>query len=591
MEKPANTRGVTLQRVEAMHDADVLIIGAGINGAGTFRELCLNGVRCLLVDAEDFGAGATSASTRIAHGGLRYLENGEIRLVAEATRERNRLLRNAPHYVTPLLITIPFFSWFGGLVGSAAKLFRIERPLRSRGLILIKTGLAVYDWLGRSRRAMPLHSVQRRKQARRLIPALHPAVRGIASYYDARISHAERLAFELVSDGLASNPASVALNHCRLVGLQAGEVALRDEETGSILTVRPKLLVNASGAWIDAVNGLLGAPVGESRLIGGTKGSHILVENKQLREAIADRCFSYDDGDGRMCVAYAMEALVLLGSSDIRVNDPDEAVCDDDEVAYFLRTIRLIFPSVAVDRSQIRYRFCGVRPLPFTGTKNTVNISRDHSIHRQPPQDQRSFPVLSLVGGKWTTFRAFAEQATDRILGELGRARQRSTCDLPIGGGRLFPAGRAARARWIAEVLAEAPAGADRLERLLRRYGTTAAQVARFCAEAPDVSLPGAPTYSEREVRYLVRFEMARTIEDLVYRRMMLAMEGQLSFVLLMRLASILADELGCGIDAQAAAAGLLQPAIARLRRENGVDLTGELEQFLRSPELVGTAP
>ena len=588
MDAKVDARGAALQQAALADRVDVLIIGAGINGAGTFRDLCINAVPCLLVDAEDFGAGATSASTRIAHGGLRYLENGEIRLVAEATRERNRLLRNAPHYVSPLLITIPSFSRFGGTFETLGKLVGIERPIRSRGLLLIKAGLTIYDWLGRRERALPRNSVIGRRRGRRLLPSLNPDIKGVASYYDARISHAERLAYELVADGLAACPSAIALNHCRVISASGQDVALRDEESGTAFSIRPRIVVNASGAWIDVVNASLERGDEAGRLIGGTKGSHILVENAALREAMGGRCFSYDDGSGRMCVAYALGELVLLGSSDIRVDSPAEAVCSDDEVHYFLRTIRLIFPSIDVNDEQIRYRFCGVRPLPFVDTKNTVDISRDHSIVRDPPTATRAFPILSLIGGKWTTFRAFSEQVTDRAIAELGRSRRASTRDLPIGGGKSFP-DEAGWRRWIEEISAEIPIGAGRLETLLRRYGSTGRRIAAFCASRSDAPLPAAPSYSDPEIRYLVRFEMARNVEDLVYRRTMLAMEGQLSFALLVQLASIVIDEIGLkagrGLEAQ------LAPIVARLTRENGVDFTAEMGQFSERLALAETAP
>ena len=580
-------RDLTVSRASALGKVDVLIVGAGINGAATFRELCLNGVNCLLVDAEDFGAGATSASTRLAHGGLRYLENGEFRLVAEATRERNKLLQNAAHYVTPLLVTIPSFSQLGGLFTSAVKLLGVQRPMRLRGLALIRIGLTIYDWLGRSGRALPRHKMTSRRQALRLLPRLHPGVCGIASYYDARISHTERMAYELVADGLDANPSAVAVNHCRVLGMSGDGVSIRDEETAAVFTIKPKLMVNACGAWIDDVNRVLGD---KGHLIGGTKGSHIMVDNPELREALGGRCFSYDDGSGRMCVAYATGRLVMLGSSDIRVDNAENIVCDEAEVAYFLATIRLIFPTVAVDRSQIRYRFCGVRPLPFADVKETVNISRDHSIYRLDPRPDRPFPVLSLIGGKWTTFRAFAEQAADKVLLELGRPRHRSTLDLAIGGGRSFPVRATDRKRWISDVVSNIRIEAERAEVLLTRYGTTARAIAIFCAEAPDAPLLGASDYSQQEIRYLIRFEMVWTLEDLIYRRTTLAMDGTLNFDLMVELAGIIVDERHSADDRQAALNDVLRLPVRRLWRENGIDFIRDLGRFNEvhaSPEVV----
>jgi glycerol-3-phosphate dehydrogenase len=569
-------RDDALARLGDDNAVDVLIVGAGINGCGTFRDLALQGVRCLIVDREDFGAGASSASTRMAHGGLRYLENGEFRLVAEATRERNRLLRNAAHAVAPLLVTIPSFSILGGLVQSAGKLFGIERKIRSRGVVLLKLGLSLYDALGRRQSAMGRHKMTSGAGVLALLPDLHPAVRGLASYYDAAISHAERIAFELVADGLAANPHCLAINHCSVVRGEGPALILRDLLGERDHVVTPKLVINAAGAWIDAVNDR----IGPSRpLIGGTKGSHLILDNPALRTAMQGRAFSFDDGSGRMCIAYPLGDMVLLGSTDIRVSDPDRAVCDDAEIDYLIGAIRVIFPLIDVGREQIRYRFCGVRPLPRSTRADTVNISRDHSIVRREPDAAVPYPVLSLVGGKWTTFRAFAEQVTDQVLSSLGVARTRGTQDMPIGGGRDFPADAGARQAWVERVGLESGCLPARAEILLSRYGTRGAAVAAFCAAGPDRPLSSAADYSEREILFLVRHEMAATLDDIVYRRTTLAMWGRLSFPLLCEIAGIVAQARGVP------ALDLLADIVPRLLRENGIDYAADLRRAAEAPE------
>jgi glycerol-3-phosphate dehydrogenase len=394
------SRRDALAKLAAMRVIDVLIVGAGVNGAGSFRELCINGVNCVIVDREDFGAGATNASTRIAHGGLRYLETGQLRLVAEATLERNRLLQNAPHYVKPLLITIPSFSRFGGVLASVGKMVGKVWPMNTRGVVLVKIGLVIYDWLGRKQRSLPLHRIDGRRNALTILPDLNPDIAGICSYYDARITHTERLTFELIQAGLDANPASLAINHVALKGFHDGAVLLRDECEGIDLTIRPRVLVNAGGAWIDDVNDLMGQA---DHLIGGTKGSHIMVRNETLRHAMDGRAFSFDDGGGRMCVAYEAFGLVMLGTSDIRVDHADDATCSEDEIAYFLDKIRIVFPKIEVRRDEVKYAFVGVRPLPQATAGATVNISRDHSFKWHEPKPDRPFPILSLIGGKWTT--------------------------------------------------------------------------------------------------------------------------------------------------------------------------------------------
>jgi glycerol-3-phosphate dehydrogenase len=569
------SRESVLRRFDVPARFDVLIIGAGINGAATFRDLALQGVRCAIVDREDFGAGASSSSTRIAHGGLRYLENGEIGLVAESTRERNLLLHNAAHSASPLLSIIPSFSLFGGALGTIGKLIRKGRgsATRSRGLLLTRLGLVFYDWLGRKQRVLPKAALYWGDASRQLLPGLHPAVRGFVSYYDAKVSHPERIAFELVADGLAANPDCLALNHCEFDRHRAGEVFLRDRLSGHELIVMPKLVINACGAWIDLVNQRIGPT---PPLIGGTKGSHVVIDNARLREVIAGRAFLFDDGSGRMCVAYTLDNMVLLGSTDARIDNPDEAVCDDQEVEYLLGAIRLIFPFVEVRRDQIKFRFSGVRPLSRSRSEDTFNISRGCSIARRDADPTTPFPVLSLVGGRWTTFRAFGQRATDRVLAELELSRRQSTENLPIGGGNQFPRDDEGRRRWAAQVANDTGLVVTTVEELLARYGTRARQVAAFCAAGSDAPLVDAPEYSEREIAYLVQYEMAATLEDIVFRRTTLAVWGRITFQMLCRLAAIAVQARGLNALQEDE---LLASIIQRLKRENGIDYLAELDR------------
>ncbi len=253
-------RKAALAAAASLGSVDVLIIGAGINGAGTFRDLSLQGVRALIVDREDFGAGASMASSRMAHGGLRYLENGEFRLTAEATRERNLLLRNAPHMVRPLPIAIPFFSRTAGLLTALKRMSGAKTSLRERGFFMAEIGLLFYDWFGRSDRTMPLHGRMLGRRLRDRFPALHARTLAVSTYYDATVSMPERIALELIDDGLAASPASVALNHCEVTGLDGDTVRLRDRLGGGSFGVKPRLVLNAAGAWIDRVNGTLATP-------------------------------------------------------------------------------------------------------------------------------------------------------------------------------------------------------------------------------------------------------------------------------------------------------------------------------------------
>jgi glycerol-3-phosphate dehydrogenase len=428
-----------LARLRATRSVDVLIIGGGINGAGLLRELALNGVDALLVDKADFAAGATSASSRMIHGGLRYLENGEFRLVRESLHERNRLLKNAPHAVKPLPTTIPIFSRWSGFANATAKFFdRTSKPSK-RGAALVKIGLTLYDLFTARDRVLPTHTFASRTAALRTRPLLHSGIVCTATYYDAWIPLPERLCLELIDDALAAHPGAQALNYVAAIANAAdGSVTLRDEITGEHFPVTPRVVVNATGAWIDFANTALGA---STRFIGGTKGSHLIVDHPELLAATAGQQLFYENEDGRICIFFPLHGKVLVGSTDIRIENPDDAVCDEREIDYMLQSVRTVFPVIKIGREHIVSRFCGVRPLPASEAGFTGRISRDHARRDLPPSPPgRPWPVYSLVGGKWTTFRAFAEQVADKIFADLGRTRRTATHDTPIGGREPEPA-------------------------------------------------------------------------------------------------------------------------------------------------------
>ena len=416
-------------------NVSVLIVGGGINGIGCFNELALQGIDVLLVEKSDFCAGTSAAMTRVIHGGLRYLENAEFRLVRESLRERNRLFRNAPHYVKPLPTTIPIFNWASGMVPAVRNLLRWPTKPGDRGALVIKTGLTLYDLLAGRRSPLPRHRFRSRREALALRPSLNPGIICTATYYDARITYPERLCLELVQDAETACPQAHALNYVRLQSASGGNVTLRDEISGETCTVRPKIVVNAAGAWIDGVNRDIGRP---SHFIGGTKGSHIVLDHPELVRATGDDMIYFVNRDGRICIFYAVQGRIVAGATDIPTTDP-ETSCDDSEVDYILQSMQQAFPSIRIDRSHVVFRFCGVRPLPRSNALTPGQISRDHSFPVLPPGNGIDFPIYSLVGGKWTTFRALAEQVTDELLRVLGRPRLRSSAHLPIGGGKGYP--------------------------------------------------------------------------------------------------------------------------------------------------------
>jgi glycerol-3-phosphate dehydrogenase len=524
-------------------EISVLIVGAGINGIGTFRDLALNGVDVLLVDRGDFCSGASAASSHMAHGGIRYLENGEFRLVREAVQERNRMIKNAPHIVRPLPTTIPIFKYFSGLLNAPLKFLGwLDKP-SERGSVIIKLGLILYDAYTGRRRTVPRHQFQSRSASLNRWKKLSPEIVNTATYYDGLISNPERLAFELVLDAEADNVNVHAINYVSMIGGNNDVVILRDELTDETFELHPKLLINAAGPWIDFANYNLGL---STRYIGGTKGSHLVLDHPELRAAIGEHEFFFENKDGRIVLIFPLYDRVLVGTSDIRVEHPDEAVCTDEEVDYFIEMIARVFPTVNVTPEHVVFRFTGVRPLPSSSAGSTAQVSRDHSIEvLSGDWTSLHFPVYSLVGGKWTSFRAFAEQVTDKALEFLGKTRRRNTRELPIGGGRGYSTDSHEQKRQIDGIAAWTGLDKERLQALYSRYGSRAEAVATFVKRAADEPLKSLPEYTRREIAFLGLHEKIQHLDDLILRRTMLAMLGRLSKERIEELAEVLGDCLG----------------------------------------------
>ena len=499
-------------------EVDVLIIGGGINGCGTFRDLCAQGINCLLLERTDFCAGASAASSRLMHGGLKYLETGEFRLVRESAEERNRLLRNAAHYVSPLSSILPLRSRFGGIIPSIRRFLRLPARMDDRGSIITRLGLLLYDIYGRSFRVMPTHEMLSRARLDRLVPGMDKGIIGAGLYYEGQISHAERLGVELILDGEKLNPASRALNHVTVETQADGIVTYRHE--GTTHRVRPKVIVNAGGAWIDSVNAALGL---QTRLMGGSKGAHLVVENQALHSALNGNMIYFGTADGRVNLVYPFMGRVLIGSTDIKCEDPDKAICSQQEADYLRATVREIFPDIEVTEDQIRHRFSGVRPLP-NAEGDIGLVTRDHSIA------QLNLPggttVLCLIGGKWTTFRKFSEEATDKVLKLLSAPRTCSTEDMQIGGGKGYPS-TDGRDDWIGTCAASTGIGKNRIEVLLGRYGTRAQDIAAELGE--DRPLNSLPDYSIEELSWIAGNERVGELDDLLFRRTSIAISGRLT--------------------------------------------------------------
>ncbi|MCJ7824595.1 MAG: glycerol-3-phosphate dehydrogenase/oxidase [Anaerolineales bacterium] len=577
------SRDQRILHLQTNPEVSVLVVGAGINGIGVFWDLALQGVDVLLVDRGDYASGASAASSHMAHGGIRYLENGEFRLVREAVQERNRLIENAPHLVTPLPTTFPIFKWFSGLLNAPLKfLGMLDRP-SERGALVIKIGMTLYDLYTREQGTVPRHTFLGRKQSLQQFPALNPEVIFTGTYFDGAIHSPERLAAELVIDAASDNKKATPLNYVSLAGMSENSVQLQDELSGKSFTIHPKVIVNATGPWIDSVNRTFGM---ETRYIGGTKGSHLVLDHPQLRKAIGEHEFFFENKDGRIVLIFPLADRVLIGTTDIRVDDPDDIAITDDEVQYFLDMIKRVFPGIQVDPSQIVFTFSGVRPLENSEASLTGQIRREHKIEQYLVGSSPSIPVLSLVGGKWTTFRAFAEQAADQILDQLNLSRRRSTAGIRIGGGKGFPDSEASRKEWVSRVCSASGLAEVRVETLLSRYGTRAEQIANYIASAQDRPLRMNPDFSTGEIEYIVQQEDVVHLDDFLLRRSMLGMLGRNSKEGLVELGEKIGRVIGWNaqmVDYE------IQRTIEILKSEHRIDINRYLVEEEMQPGLDST--
>jgi len=392
---------------------DVIVIGAGINGAGIARDATMRGLKVLLLDKGDIGGGTSSWSTRLIHGGLRYLEHGEFRLVRESLRERSCLLNICPHLVRPLPLLVPVY----------------ERA--RRGWWTIRAGMIAYDALSLPRKSLPSHHMLSLAETLRQAPALNrEGLRGAAVYFDAQVEFAERLVLENVLSAVAhgatvltyARAGKLIVENAAVRGVEfTREFASEDRSGGPTVTEGPgvarqtayaDIVINAAGPWVDQV--LTGSDTDSPRLIGGTKGSHIIVA--PFPGAPETAIYVEAETDGRPFFIIPWNDKYLIGTTDIRYDgDLDDVRIAGDEIDYLLRETNRVFPIARLTREQILYAYSGVRPLPYTGDKNGQSITRRHFIRAHP----RLRGLISIVGGKLTTYRSLAQQTVDLLLTKL----------------------------------------------------------------------------------------------------------------------------------------------------------------------------
>jgi glycerol-3-phosphate dehydrogenase len=459
---------------------DAVIIGGGINGAAIAAEAAARGARVALFEATDFGFGTTWRSTKLIHGGLRYLEHGDTRLVFESLRERAWLLKTRPYLVRPQRFILPMLPWS-------------RRPAWQ-----IRAGLALYDSLAMDR-GVPPHRGLSESRLRELADYLPATARGGFTFFDARVLSPERLALELALQ--ARNLGAAVHNHatiCRII-ISHGRVSSVEVEAGGVPHEVPtQMVINAAGPWVDAVNKETGLPMPD--LLGVTRGSHIVVE---LDGDIGhDAVFSTARSDGRVFFAVPQGGLLLIGTTDDRYEgDPGAVVPTTDDIDYLLDEAGALMPGRAVTRDRVRYAYAGLRPLQRVAGGPEAAITRRHSVieHREHGGPQG---LVSLVGGKLSTFRPLAREVA-ALIPSASR-----------GPARLEPpTSRTWRDDLLASGLPKPFLGH------LRIYGGAVAQVLALGRE-PICSHAGA---IEGEVRHAARNEQAFSLSDILMRRTSIA--------------------------------------------------------------------
>ncbi len=483
-------------------DFDLIVVGAGINGAGIARDAACRGLRVCVLEQGDLCNGTTRWSSRLIHGGLRYLEHAELGLVYESLREREALLRIAPHLVQPLRLLIPIYR--GG----------------RRGRWLIAAGMRLYDWLSWGK-SVPKHEMLDVAEALKELPALRrDGLIGAAAYYDGQVTFAERL---VVENTLAARAAGADVRtYSRVDRVLTADRSVRGVRYTDLRTDRQSdltagVVVNAAGPWVDRVLGDVIRP--PHRFMGGTKGTHIVVPAIPGQPKVA--CYIEAESDGRPFFVIPWNGMLLIGTTDIRFDgNPGEAGADADEIDYLLTETNRVFPDAGLDGNSILYRYTGVRPLPRKEKKDEGDITRRHIIkhHRRVAKG-----LYSVIGGKLTTYRSLAEEVTNRVVRRLRHAGPKCrTAQLPLPGASVD--------------LPTVVDGLDACEfispesrqHLLTVYGSRALEIRDLVVANPrlgDEICPHSHAIAA-EIGFVYDHEMPTTLADVLLRRTMIGLSA-----------------------------------------------------------------
>ncbi|MCB0600054.1 MAG: FAD-dependent oxidoreductase [Saprospiraceae bacterium] len=476
---------------------DLCIIGAGASGAGVALDASLRGYQVLLIDRGDFGGATSSKSTKLIHGGVRYLEQaftkldfGQLKQVYHGLHERHTLLHLAPHLTRSIALITPVRRWLAGLYYTI--------------------GLRMYGWFASGQDRLPHSRWLSRKQALKHIPGLARWVHSAVMYYDGQLDDA-RYALSLVLTSVKAG--ATVINHTSLVDfdrLETGRIhgaTLRDEIGQKTFTVKARHFVNCTGPYSDAIRQLAN-PRMESR-IRPSKGIHVMLEAILLNSL--DGLLIPETKDGRVVFALPFAGRTLLGTTDTPYSDLDlEPAVLREEVEYLVQTLNP-YLEVPIHPDQVKAGFSGIRPLITTAEKEgTKSLLRDHEVEYD---DQSG--LISLLGGKWTTYRLMASDTVERILELDEREEPDRTANHPLVGATGW------HANYEDDLVRLYAISSDWAHHLSHHYGTDSPEIIHIYQEHPDHQEKWHPDFPYRvaEIIYHVRFEMAITIRDVLAQR------------------------------------------------------------------------
>jgi glycerol-3-phosphate dehydrogenase len=488
---------------------DVAIVGAGINGAAIAREAALRGLSVLVVDKADVCSGTSAWSSRLIHGGLRYLEHGELRLVHESLHDREQLLHIAPHLVRPAPFVVPLY------------------PHNHKPAWMFRLGMVAYDALS-ARKSVPRHRRLGRKAVAVELPSLNrDGLSGALRYYDGQVVFAERLVLETLLSAIDAG--AVALTYATVTEVlteAGGATGLRvhDQLTGREFTVSARTVVNAAGPWVDRVNVGMSEGTSLPRQIGGTKGTHIVVDPFP---GAPDVCVYYEArSDNRPILVIPWNGRYLIGTTDDHFDgDLDTTAGTEDEIDYLLAETNILLPRARLTREAIHYTYAGVRPLPYRPGAKPGSIPRSHLILTHDTVAN----LVTVVGGKLTPHLSLGTEVVDKLASLLGRTLPPSTA-----AHRPLPGAPSGDTDWTAEEARlrtelQATGWPDELtERLLAVYGVRCRELLALTAGTPELGRvvgTGRSAVLAAEVDVAVRQEGAAHLADILHRRTMVGLE------------------------------------------------------------------